>query len=78
MPKYITIVALQQANISQYKEAIADFDKAIELDPQDATAYDNRLTKDDIDYYGAIADFDKAIDRPAICPSILRSWQCKR
>ena len=46
------------------KEAIADFDKAIELNPKDARAYYNRgVVKDELKQYKeAIADYDKAIE----------------
>ena len=44
--------------------AIADYTKAIELDPDYANAYYNRaiLKRDLKDYYGAIADYTKAIE----------------
>ena len=43
--------------------AIADFDEAIKLDPNDATAYNNRgSAKEKLgDYASASADFDQAI-----------------
>ena len=43
---------------------IADYTKAIEINPRDADAYYNRaLAKDDLkDYYGAIADYTKSIE----------------
>ena len=46
------------------KREIADFDKAIELDPKNAAAYFSRgTTKPEMhDYKEAIADFDKAIE----------------
>jgi len=46
-----------------YAGAIADFDRAIELNPDDADAYNYRGGVKFIqgDYHGAIADFDKAI-----------------
>ena len=47
----------------KYDDAIADFDKAIALDPNDAAAYGNRgnayYSKGEVDR--AIADFDKVI-----------------
>ena len=45
-----------------YKGAIADYDKAIKLDPKYISAYYNRgLAKYDLkDYEGASSDFDKA------------------
>ena len=33
---------MQNAHLKQYKEAIEDFSKAIELNPQDAEAYEYR------------------------------------
>ena len=48
----------------EYQEAIVRYDRAIELNPQDAYAYNNRgVTKSDSgDHQGAIADFDEAIN----------------
>ena len=47
-----------------YKGAIADYDKAIELDPDLAVAYNNRAgSKANIGKYkGAVEDYDKAIE----------------
>ena len=47
-----------------YESAIPDFDRAVELDPDDAGQYDHRgFAKMSIgDYEGAIADFDRAIE----------------
>ena len=49
--------------LKDYYGAIADYTKAIELDPDDASAYYNRgVAKNYLkDYYGAIADYTKAI-----------------
>lgn len=49
---------------SDYREAIEDFNKAIELDSMYAKAYHNRgLTKGKLsDYRGAIEDFNKAVE----------------
>src|SRR3989344_5784415 len=46
------------------EKSIASFDKAIELDPNDAQAYNNRgFAKNKLGQYEqAIADFDKAIE----------------
>ncbi len=43
---------------------MADYNKAIELDPQNSDAYNNRgIAKKDLnDYAGAIADYNKAIE----------------
>ena len=51
-------------NLKDYKGAIADYNKAIEIDSNDAIAYVNRgiakyLLKD---YKGSIADNNKAIE----------------
>ena len=56
--------ALNKANLKDDYGAIADFTKAIELDPDDAVAYYNRgNSKRKLkDYYGAIADYTKAIE----------------
>ncbi len=46
-----------------YQGAIADFTRAIEIDPQDAAAYYNRgNAKDELgDYQGAISDYNRVI-----------------
>ena len=53
-----------KAHLKQYTEAIADLDKAIELDPKVAAAYTNRgIAKAHLKQYTeAIADLDKAIE----------------
>jgi len=50
--------------LNDFEKSIASFDKAIELDPNDAVAYNNRGgTKRELGQYEqAIADFDKAIE----------------
>ena len=50
--------------LKQHKEAIADYDKAIELNPKDAQAYNNRGVAKKMlkQYKEAIADYDKAIE----------------
>ena len=47
-----------------YKSSIANYTKAIELDPNFSDAYYNRgISKDDLeDYYGAISDYTKTIE----------------
>jgi len=51
-------------SLEDYKGAIADYTKAIELTPEFVMAYNNRgNTKADLeDYEGAIADYTKAIE----------------
>ena len=53
-----------KSSLGDYAGAIADYDKAIELDPEYAAAFSNRGdAKSNLgDYAGAIADFDKAIE----------------
>ena len=50
-------------DLEDYKGAIADYNKAIQLKPDYALAYYNRgITKSDLkDYKGAITDYNKAI-----------------
>ena len=50
-------------DLEDYKGAIADYNKAIQLKPDYALAYYNRgITKFDLkDYNGAITDYNKAI-----------------
>ena len=64
MHEHTTTEAYAKHELKQYKEAIGDFDKAIELNPKDAYAYYNRgNAKHDLKQYKeAIADFDKAIE----------------
>ena len=53
-----------KSDLQDYQGAIADYTKAIEINPQLAPAYYNRgLAKYDLkDYQGAIADYSKAIE----------------
>ena len=50
--------------MGDYEGAIADYDRAIEINPQHANAYNNRgIAKNKMgDYEGAIADYDRAIE----------------
>ena len=50
-------------DLGDYKGAIADYDNAIRLKPDDAKAYNNRgIAKDDLgQHFTAIADYDNAI-----------------
>ena len=52
----------QKYNKKDYQGAIADLDKAIELNPKDVRAYYNRGKKELKQYKEAIADLDKAIE----------------
>ena len=51
-------------DLKDYDGAIADYTKAIELDPNDASVYYNRANSKKYlkDYDGAIADYTKAIE----------------
>ena len=55
---------LDKYDAGNYQGAIADFNKAIEIDPQNADAYYYRAyAKGQLkDYQGAIADFTKTIE----------------
>ncbi len=57
----------EKSKIGDYKGAILDLNKAIELNPAFPGAYLNRgITKDKLqDYKGAIADYKKAIELKA-------------
>ena len=56
--------AVAKERTGDYKDAIADYDKAIEINPKFAEAYYNRgIAKESTgDYKGAIADWGKAIE----------------
>ena len=53
-----------KADAKDYYGAISDYNKAIELNPNDADAFHNRGTSKYYlkDYYAAIADYTKVID----------------
>ena len=50
--------------MGNHKDAIADYDRAIEINPQNASVYNNRgCVKDGMgDHKGALADYDQAIE----------------
>ncbi len=54
---------LAKAKLSDYKGAIADYDQALQIDPQFAGACNNRgIAKAELsDYKGAIADFEQTL-----------------
>ncbi len=59
-----TIRGFVNAERKDYDKALADYNKAIELDPKFATAYYNRgfVDADKKDYDKALADYNKAIE----------------
>ena len=67
MLTHTTIVATQdnrgneESEQGDYKAALADYDKAVELNPEDADAFNRGAAKDALDdHKGAIADHNKA------------------
>ena len=54
----------EKAEAKDFYGAIADYNKTIELDPNDAYAYVNRGFSKNVlkDYFGAISDYTKAIE----------------
>ncbi len=54
---------LERERLERIENITADYNKAIEIDPQDADAYNNRgfAKNKSGDYQGAIADFNKAL-----------------
>ena len=67
---------MSKYKILDYKGAIADFAKAIELDPNDSDAYLFRGgTKEGLqDYRGAVADYNKAIE---LTPNNSDAYHCR-
>ena len=55
--------AYAKYDLKKYQEAIADYTKSIEINPQKPVSYNNRgnAKQKSKDYQGAIADFNKAI-----------------
>ncbi|MEI0668873.1 tetratricopeptide repeat protein [Brachyspira pulli] len=51
-------------NLGEYKEAIKDYDKSIELNPSDSDVYNNRgFAKEKLgQYQEALQDFKKALE----------------
>ncbi len=53
------------SDLKQYAQALADLDKAIELDPMNASAYNNRgllNSSHGKGWQAALADYDKAVE----------------
>ena len=55
---------MAEESLELYEDALADYNKAIELNPNYSNAYNNRgATKNNLkQYVKAIEDFDKAIE----------------
>ena len=73
-----TIAALAYADKQEYDRAIADYDEAIRLNPEVATAFNNRgnAYADKHLYDRAIADYDEAIRlNPRVCDRLHQSRQ---
>ena len=72
LPDYVDAYygrGVAKGGLDDYEGAIADYDRAIELKPEEAKAYDNREYIRVIldDYHGAIADYDwAALEPPTI------------
>ena len=62
--KQSKLLGFAKNELLDYQGAIADYNKAIELNPTDLNCYYNRaLVKEDVkDYQGAIIDYNKIID----------------
>ncbi|QNJ29506.1 tetratricopeptide repeat protein [Synechococcus sp. A15-24] len=63
LPRQYFNQGVKKYEAGNYRGAIDDWSKAIEINPQDAIAYNSRgIAKDNLgDYQGAIAGFNKAI-----------------
>ncbi len=61
---HIVIEVLLNITLKDYKGAIEDYTKAIDINPDHSNAYNNRgLSKYNLkDYRGSIEDYTKAID----------------
>jgi tetratricopeptide (TPR) repeat protein len=62
--KYFDRMGLVKERSGDYKGAIADYNRAIELNPKFAVAYDDRASAKGLagDNEGALADCNKAIE----------------
>ncbi|MEI0566034.1 tetratricopeptide repeat protein [Brachyspira pulli] len=63
-PMYYFSKAHNLYNKSKYEEAIKNYNKSIDLDPNNSYAYNNRgLAKNNLEqYFNALKDYDKAIE----------------
>ena len=63
-PMYYFSKAHNLYNKRKYEEAIKNYNKSIDLDPNNSYAYNNRgLTKNNLEqYFDAVKDYDKAIE----------------
>jgi tetratricopeptide (TPR) repeat protein len=77
---YIASAAQKSLN-RDYRGALADYNRAIQLDPNNATtyvdrggvkeSYDYRIAEGKIDYWGALADYNRAIQ---LDPNFLKAY----
>lgn len=65
-------IAQQFYSLKKYSEAIPYYDKVVELQPENAGAYNDRALAKTYtnDYYDAISDFSKAVDLKKANPNI--------